>query len=157
MDRKELIEKLEEWNKTERRKRGDKEITLFKNSDEVFKIFGAEEERVLNPFNDSTYEWLSSFFSDLQDFLKSNEGDIEELLEEFRDSIYEYIDAETSVYTSDLTEWLNDNNNNVYYLNEAIEETGEKDGFKLLQIAQSKAIEELYRNALSIIMDLVSE
>lgn len=163
MNKEELIKKLKEWNKTKTIKKGDKEILVFEN-EEVFKIFGREQDEVLNPFNNYTYEWLSDFFYDLLDFLEYCEEDVRnelktlnELLEDFSDNIFEYADTRVDVYTSNLTEWLNDNPNNVYYLTEAREETEETDGFKLLQIAQFKAIGELYNNALSIIVDMVSE
>jgi thymidylate synthase len=46
------------------------------------------------------------------------------------------------IYTKDLTEWLNSDINNVYYLTEALEEFEPKDGFNLLQIAYCKAYQQ---------------
>lgn len=62
--------------------------------------------------------------------------------EDAQDKIYE---IEPDVYTSDLTKWLHDHNENVYYLTEAMEESGGdiKDGFQLLTIAQGKYIQEI--------------
>lgn len=56
----------------------------------------------------------------------------------------EWADADTDVYTSSLTEWLNESDFHVEYLGEAAREFGETDGFKLLQIAQYLAREEIY-------------
>ena len=134
----------------------DKERWVFIKSDEVFKIYGGED-KVLSPFNDYTYEWLNSFFYNVIDLINNNDFEtLEELENQAQNNIYQWVDSETSVYTIDLTKWLSDNNNNVYYLTEALEEYSSiKDGFKLLQIAQYKAIEEIYNNALGcLIKDL---
>jgi len=152
MNKEELIKKLNEWDKIKIIKRDNKEIVVFEN-EETFKLFGQEKDGVLNPFNNYTYKWLDSFFLNLRDYLESNDGDLEELIENFRDDMHEYIF--TDIYTSDLTEWLNDNENNVYYLTDVLEEMDIKDGFKLLEIAQYKAIEELYFNALNIIEKII--
>lgn len=54
-------------------------------------------------------------------------------------------DQEPDVYTSDLTEWLNRSNYNVYWLDEALA-VGASDGFNLLAIAQQLAREEIAHN-----------
>lgn len=152
----EILKYLEELNKTEVIKIVNSEKTrrIFKQSDKVFKIFGEEEKEVLNPFNDYTYEWLNSFLYNVIDLLKYEDfEDFEELQENINEKIPEWADGETSIYTRDLTEWLADNNNNVYYLTEVSEEYGTTDGFKQLQQAQSKAIEELYYNALNCLIE----
>ena len=64
--------------------------------------------------------------------------------DDIEDNRSEIVDGLVSVYTSDLTEWLNSNNSNVYYLTEALEESEEKDGFRALALAQYKAIDEIY-------------
>lgn len=57
----------------------------------------------------------------------------------------EIVDGLVDVYTSDLTAWLNSSNFNVYYMTEAQEEFGaETDGFKILSMAQYKAIDEIF-------------
>ena len=73
------------------------------------------------------------------------------------EDIYESVDSDTDVYTSDLTEWLNRSNKNVGYLTEALEESDVKDGFKALQIAQLKAREEVYSEIFDTLSDLVDE
>lgn len=161
MDNQKIINYLEDLNKTEviKIRDSDKTRRIFKQSSEVFKIFGSEDKGVLNPFNDYTYEWLNSFLYSVIDLLRSGVySDFEELQESIQEKIPEWADSETSVYTHDLTSWLNDNNSNVYYLTEASKEYGETDGFKNLQMAQFKAIEELYNNALvCLIDDLIAE
>ena len=130
----------------------EEERLIFKKRDEVFKIFGEEKKGVLNPFNDYSYNWLNSFLSCVIDLINSNDFDtFEELNESIQDNISEWADSETSVYTYDLTKWLHDNNNNVEYLEEAIKEFPESDNH--LGIAQYKQIEELFNNALSVLID----
>lgn len=53
------------------------------------------------------------------------------------------VDIEPSVYTSSLTEWLNESNHHVYYLTEALQ-VGFDDGFGLLGYAEQLAREEVY-------------
>ncbi len=58
----------------------------------------------------------------------------------------EIVDSMVDIYTYNLTKWLHDDINNVYYLTEVLsEEYGDiKDGFKLLAMAQYMAIDEVY-------------
>jgi len=76
------------------------------------------------------YEFLSGF-SNLDE--KATEEDFDQTI----------IESESDIYTSDLTSWLNDDNRNVYYLTEALEEFQPKDGFEVLMIAQHKYIQEI--------------
>jgi len=55
---------------------------------------------------------------------------------EFRE-ICKDIELEPDVYTSDLTLWLNEDENNVNYLTDAIREFGIDDGFQALSQAQA--------------------
>lgn len=129
----------------------DKERLIFKHRDEIFNIFGSENKEVLNPFNDYSYDWLHTFLCNVVDFIKNGEFEtLTELEEAINENIPEWADSTTDVYTSDLTEWLHDNNNNQYYLSEASKE-GSHDN--LLMVAQYKAIEELFYNALNCLMD----
>lgn len=154
INKEEVIKYLKHLNEYERIKIDgiDKERLVFKNRDEVFNIFGSEEKGVLNPFNDYTYEWLNSFLYSVIDFIGYTDFDnFNELQEKIRDILYEWADSETDVYTSDLTQWLADNNTNQYYLEEAIKEYPEADNH--IQLAQYKAIEEIYNNALNVLID----
>lgn len=67
------------------------------------------------------------------------------------DSKGEIVDSLVDIYTVNLTEWLNNNIYNVYYLTEALKETEEKDGFKILAIAQYIAIDEIYSEVLTLL------
>ena len=130
----------------------DKKRLIFKNNQEVFDLFGGED-KVLTPFNDYTYEWLNSFLSNVIDLMGyENFSDFDELNEKITDGlIYEWVNSETDIYTSDLTKWLGDNNTNQYYLEECIKENPQADNH--IQLAQYKAIEELFNNALSILIE----
>jgi len=156
MNKQKVIEYLKDLNQREVIKidNNNKTRIIFKQSQKVFNIFGSEKAGVLNPFNDYTYKWLNSFLYSVIDLIGYGTFDnFEELNDKINDLIFEWVDSETDVYTSDLTEWLNSNNNNVYYLTEASEEYSQTDGFKNLQLAQYKAIEEVYNNALSILIE----
>lgn len=124
---------------------------LIFNNDEVFELFGVENENILNPGNDYTYEWLHSLFCHLVDHLNENDSND---LESFQEIMPEYIDSEVNVYTSDLTGWLNHNKGNVSYLDDAIEEGATTN---ILMVAQYKAIEELFNNALRVVQDIAQD
>ena len=74
--------------------------------------------------------------------------------DEARDVIYE---IEPDWYTSDLANWLSDNNNNVYYLTEALEQMKIKDGFQLLSVAQSLYIQEIANELINGIVKYIEE
>ena len=160
MNKEKVINYLKDLNKTEviKIQNSDKTRRIFKQSNKVFNIFGAENKRVLNPFNDYTYKWLNSFLNNVINLLNSSDFDnFDDLSEQISEDLTEWAESEVSIYTSDLTEWLNDNNLNVYYLTEAIEEYNETDGFKNLQIAQFKAIEEHFNTALNCLIEHLKE
>ena len=73
--------------------------------------------------SDEVYEVITNTLELLQEV--DNE-------EEAQDSILE---IEADIYTSDLTKWLNSDNRNVYYLDEAIS-NGSTTGIELLTMAQ---------------------
>ena len=77
-------------------------------------------------------------------------ADLDEDLED--DEILDNLELEADCYTSDLTGWLNADNRNVYYLDEAIA-NGAKDGFQALAMAQS----EFYREVAQAIIDKLIE
>jgi len=98
--------------------------------------------------DDDVYERIE----DIIDTLSDIDDDASE------DEIQERIDGiEPDVYTSDLTEWLNARNDNVYYLTEALEEMEIKDGFQLLAYAQSIYIREIANTLISELQKLVDE
>lgn len=98
--------------------------------------------------DDSCYEFAVEAISHVIDGAVENADDCD---------VSEWADQDTDVYTSGLTGWLNRSDHNVYYLTEALEEYGEKDGFKALQIAQMKAREEVYAETISALSGLAGE
>lgn len=74
-------------------------------------------------------------------------------IDEAEDVLLDAIDREVDIYTSDLTSWLNQSASHVYYLTEALEEDNIKDGFQLLAFAQFRAIEEIWRGVLDLILE----
>ena len=160
MEKQKILKYIERLNQTEEIKinNSDKTRLIFKNSDEVFKIFGEEEKGVLNPYNDYSYRWLSSFISNVVNFIENESFDnFNELSEKIQDVLFEWVDSEVDIYTSGLTEWLNDSNANIYYIDEVIKEGGMTEGFNLFQVAQFKAIEEAFYNALNVLIENLKE
>lgn len=126
------------------KKRGEETIIIFKdNASEELKnsVFEAHGERLPNDWIFSKYQ---SILADMSGYTMVSMDDIEE-------NRAEIIDGLVDVYTSDLTSWLNDSNYNVYYLTEALEEMEIKDGFKALQMAQYKAIDEIYSEVVNLL------
>lgn len=119
------------------------------------------EQKKRDPNNDNTYFYcLKKTIEWQQDIIRNAHNDrlpnddiynrIHDILECIQDIETEeqaqerLYEIEPDIYTNDLTAWLNDNINNVYYLTEALEEGMEiKDGFNLLMYAQSKYIQEI--------------
>ena len=79
---------------------------------------------------------FSSLLERLTEYTINNMDDIDNYRNEIVDSLVD-------IYTSDLTGWLHENINNVYFLTQAIEEFDTKDGFKALALAQYLAIDEV--------------
>jgi len=147
---KELKKELEDLNKSEVIKIDgtDKTRRIFKSKD-TFKLFGEMNAGCLNPYDDYTYEWLNSFLYNVVGLIDYTDSDtLEELYNEIEDIISEWADSETDIYTYDLTKWLNDRNYNVELLQEAIKEN--PDANNHIQIAQYRAIEEVFNSALNI-------
>lgn len=69
------------------------------------------------------------------------------------DALLDTIDGEVDTYTANLTKWLNQSPSHVYYLTEVLEDSDIKDGFQLLGLAQYRAIEEIWREIVSLIME----
>lgn len=59
-------------------------------------------------------------------------------------------------YTSNITDWLNSNNENVYYLTEALEQDIQ-DGFDLLAEAQRIAKDEVFEGIRATILNLLND
>lgn len=95
--------------------------------------------------SDDIYDRINTVLEVLSDLDKdATEDDV-------REAIYQ---IEPDIYSSDLTKWLNSNNNNVYYLDEAIQQ-GATDGFKLLASAQCAYIQEIASALISAIVEYI--
>ena len=70
-------------------------------------------------------------------------------LEDF--DYYGFIEGNNPIYTSDLTEWLNASNHNVYYLTQALGEYDLKDGFQVLTQAYCLAQYDIFESLISAI------
>lgn len=129
----------------ELKKRNDDSIIVFKdNASDNLKdsVFKAHADRLPD---DWIFDIYHSILSTLMDY------DIETIddIEEFRSEI---VDGLVSVYTYDLTKWLNTSNYNVYYITEALEDYGPfDDGFKLLAMAQYIAIDEIFNEVINLL------
>lgn len=89
--------------------------------------------------DDFVYETIVEAFEAFEYANLDDSGDAD------RSSVMDEIEAD--VYTSDLTAWLNSNNNRVYYLGQVQEEFGAcEDGFKLLSMAQYLEKREIYEH-----------
>lgn len=124
-------------------KRGEDTITILKQSaseDLRDSMRTAHGDRLPD-------DWIYDKYHSILDTLAGYTIDDVDGLEDNRAEI---VDGLVDVYTSDLTAWLNSHNANVYYITEAQEEYGtEADGFKLLMLAQYKAIDEIYSEVVS--------
>jgi len=157
MNKEEIIKDLEKLN--EYKRIGENKQLVFKDN-RTFKILSdCSSKGALNPFNNYSYEWVNTFLYNVIDCLKNNDFDnLEELKENINENLYEWVDNEVNVYNSDLTKWLNDNVNNMYYLDEVLEEQENiKSSFDLLRDGQYKAIEETFNLALSQLMTYLEE
>jgi hypothetical protein len=63
---------------------------------------------------------------------------------------------EPSIYTADLTNWLNGSNANVYYLTEAIQNYGVTDGFEALSMAQQLAKEGIANELINAMAEFLN-
>lgn len=116
------------------------------NKDTEFKKYWKDIKQMLFDdgfeIKDSYYRFLSNAFDDISDYLKNND-DINTI------EPYEY--CEGDVYLNDLLKWLLEDIRNVDYCDEVLEEYNIKSMFEILQIAQSKAKEEVFMMAMNII------
>lgn len=130
------------------KKRGNDDIVIFNDkATEKLKnsVFEAHGDRLPEDWIFDKYHSILSNICEYDDV--NNIDDLEDIRGEI-------VDGLVDVYTSNLTQWLNYNINNVYYLTEAQEEYGAKvDGFEILQSAQYKAIDDIF----SYVSDLLSK
>ncbi len=140
-----LKKKIEKYlNQFETKERGEKTITVFKDESEELKnsVYKAHGDRLPN---DWIFDKYKSILSTLSGYEINNEDDL-------NNNRPEIVDSLVDIYTNNLTEWLADNNYNVYYLEEAQKEFGPiEDGSKLLSMAQYMAIDEIYTEVVNLL------
>ena len=84
--------------------------------------------------DDTTYRFIQMAVDVIADQDKdTTEDDLQEAI----------IEMEADSYTSELTAWLNERADHVYYLTEALETYGMTDGFDALSSAQKAHMEEV--------------
>ena len=113
----------------------NKTITILKEGKYHQKLlnltFKVSEETSLSM--DSVYMFVYEVLAHISE---SQATSIQELEENI-------LDIEPDVYTGELTDWLGENNNHVYYLSKALDEYGMTDGFQALGVAQQMAKQEV--------------
>lgn len=116
-----------------------------------------ENDSYYNALSNALHEFQASEdfrYQTLYNFLEWMEDNQFETIEDAQDSIFEFCDTEIPVYTSDLTKWLSESNYHVYYLEQAVIEHGQTEGFKILSSAYYFAVSELAYEILNAIEDL---
>lgn len=117
---------------------GYKTRTCF--TDESLKDMNAPDHRIISDIlresgtdEESAYDWTLDYLESIAD---NEPEDLEEHATEWAD--------ETSVYTYDLTAWLNASGKNLYFIDEALSEFGKPEsGTALLSLAQMLARREI--------------
>mgnify|MGYP007083438397 CR=1 FL=1 len=95
-------------------------------------------------------DWIFDKYMSILDAL--NSGYTINTIDDAEEHRSEIVDGLVDVYTADLTAWLASNINNVQYMTAAAEEYGkESDGFKILAMAQFKAIDEIYQEVINLL------
>ena len=129
----------------ENKKRGEETITVFAdNASEELKasVRAAHGEQLPS-------DWVFDIYQSILDAL--GQYTIERI-DDVEENRAEIVDGLVDCYTSDLTAWLNSSNYNVYYMTEAQEEYGaEIDGFKILSMAQYKAIDDIFSEVVALL------
>lgn len=98
------------------------------------------------------YERSREFIEELID---ADFDDLDELKEKAPEMLFEWADNNVDIYTKDLTEWLNQNIENVYFLSEAMELVNDCNGFNALTMAQYCAIRNIYSNVFDKVVEFL--
>lgn len=101
---------------------------------------------------DYYYEWGYQAIGQITEAIQEKQTikEIIQTIEEIEFNIF------SDDYTSNLTEWLNSYNENVYYLTEALEQDI-KDGFDLLAEAQRIAKDEVFEGIRATVLNLLND
>ena len=142
-----MLKKIEKYlSFFEYKKRGNDNIVILADNapqdlqDSISKAHG----------NCLPYNWIFDKYRSILDALMQYNINSSDDLNNNRSEI---VDGLVDPYTSNLTAWLNSSNYNVYYITEAQEEFGpETDGFKILQMAQYKAIDDIYGHIVDLLL-----
>lgn len=100
--------------------------------------------------DDLPSDWVFGTFADLLQSLSDYNINSLDDVDIYRDEI---VDNYVDIYTANLTAWLASNINNLYYLTEALEQSDEKDGFKILALAQYIAIDDVFSHISQLLKD----
>lgn len=120
---------------------------IEKNTEEYRKLSEVIWGLKKNLGEDFVYWEVYNCLSEIIDLAPETEEGLEDILE----------NIEPDVYTSDLTEWLNEHNGHVFYLTEALETYEIKDGFELLAVAQELAKREVWTEVIELIRSEAEE
>lgn len=149
MTLKEKIEKYHEMFEVQDRK-GEDIIVLGPNASKKLEesVKRVKGDRVMDDWTFATY------YSILYEMVERELKSMSDLKNE-RDKICEDLIGE---YPEDLTEWLDSDVENIYFLEKAVKELKEKelgkaDGFKILSKAQYLAIQQIYDEVLNLLKD----
>jgi len=124
-----------------------KSEVIEKDTDEYRKLSSLIWKLKENLSEDFVYWEVYNCLNEIIDLKPETEEGLEDILE----------NIEPDVYTSDLTEWLNQHNGHVYYLTEALETYEIKDGFQLLAVAQELAKREVWTEVIELIRSEVEK
>lgn len=137
---------------------------------EAFYSFSTEamdRESKLYPYYQVISEVLRGIESDEDTRYREANNCIDWIIENYEENdtiddieayeVAEVAESNIDVYTSNLTEWLNRSNYNVYYLTTALESGDVKDGFQALSLAQYYCYEEIYNSVRDTIVTFLRE
>ena len=141
-----LQKKIEYYlDQFETKKRGDEDIVVLKdNHDKALadSIHAAHGDRFPS---DWIFEKYAEILSRLTEYDISSMDDVEEYRAEI-------IDSCVDCYTSNLTTWLNEHPENVYYLTEAMQNcANDANGVEVLSMAQYDAISEIFAEVVNLL------
>lgn len=120
-------------------------LDVIQSNDRVYRAISDALYSLDGISHDSAYRFAVETLDLIED--ADDEDEAERMIEEM----------EPDVYTSSLTEWLNEHNAHVYYMTQAAEEYGTTDGFNQLQVAQKLCMEEVAREILEAVKEVAEE
>lgn len=93
-------------------------------------------------------DWVYGIYADLMQKVTEYEPNT---IDDLQDMAPEIVDSSVDMYTADLAKWLAEDNRNIYYLNDVLEQGDIKDGFQLLTQAQYMAIDEVMQEIINLL------